>query len=306
MRVLSLLLACGLIPLTASAHLPEPMVYPVFQFPAELVPEMDGDLSDWASVPSEYSFDFTYHEELTAGLGSNHDIADLHIKRVAVGWCDALNRLYFMAEVHDDVHRFHKVDPDFLDSYESRLHGARVHGADMWEIVIDADHAGDNVIGFDDSDEVEMRHRSAYTQNYHLYIPPVNGYYWQWLWGKATWIRAPEYSGVGCSYAGDNLSSGTVAYECYLTPFDDLHPDGPEHSTVHDLAENAVIGMSWAFLDADDNDTQTDAFWAFSSHVRMYGYGEYLVDFQLMPVDPEAIPSAVDARSWGEVKRDPH
>ena len=182
MYAICLLLAGCLVFLPAGAHLPEPALYPVFQFPDQYIPQMDGDLSDWDIVPPGYFADFTSHEELGRGIGTAHDTTDLHIKRVAVGWNDTRNRLYFMAEVYDDVHRFHKENPEFLDSYESRLRGAGVHGADIWEIVIDADHAGDDVINFDQNNPaVEMRHRSAYTQNYHLYIPPVNGYYWHWL-----------------------------------------------------------------------------------------------------------------------------
>ena len=299
MRVILFLFLSCLVPLSAAAHVFDARVFNAFQFPDDRIPLLDGDLSDWEIVPPEYFVDYTYHKVAILDPSPAHDLTDLHIKRIAVGWNDAANRLYFMAEVYDDVHRFYKEDPDSLDTYFSRLKGAYVHGCDIWEIVIDADHAGDQVVGFDrENPQVEMRHRSAYTQNYHLYIPPINGYYWHWLWGKATWTAAPEYSALGWHYEGKHLSAGTVAYECYLTPFDDLHPDGPDSSALHDLRENAIIGLSWAFLDADSSDTKFDAFWSFSKQVEVYNGAENLADFRLMPVGRKAdLPTIPEAEA---------
>lgn len=283
--LLALLIALGSA-VPALAHFPEGLTYKVFQFPDDRVPKMDGKAEDWAVVPPAYFLGQTDHEEVFRGLRDDYDPGDLDIKKVVVGWNERLNRLYFMAEVYDDVHRFYKEKPDSLNTLYSRIAGAYVHGDDIWEIVIDADHAGDQVVNFSKDDmEVEMRRRSAFTQNYHLYMPPLNGYYWHWLWGKAIWSESAAYSGVGWQYAGQNLSGGTCSYECYLTPFDDLNPAGPDSSKVHDLKENAVIGLSWAFLDADSSDTEFDAFWSLSKKMEMYCMGQYLVDFQLMPVE---------------------
>lgn len=269
----------------AQAHFPTGQVFKVFQFADSQVPQMDGDLEDWSAVPDEYFFDYAAHEEKHRD-GADHDLDDLHIKRVAVGWNDALNRLYFMAEVHDDVWRFAAAATDSLDTPHSRMTGAHVHGADIWEIVVDADHAGDKVIGFDrDNPAVELRHRSAYTQNYHFYMPPLNGHYWHWLWGKALWTKREEFSDVGWRYDGGHLSSGTATYEFYITPFDDLHPAGPDSSRVHDLKEDAVIGLSWAFIDADTSAVTYDAFWAQSKQQKMYCSGEFISDFRLMPLE---------------------
>jgi hypothetical protein len=280
------LLICLALALPVGAHFPEGTVYQIFQFPDGHTPRMDGSAEDWAMVPPQYALGQHHHEEVFRGLGNDYDAADLEIKKVLVGWNDRLNRLYFMAEVYDDVHRFHKKKVDSLNTLYSRTAGAYVHGDDIWEIVIDADHAGEQVVNFSKEDmEVEMRQRSAFTQNYHLYMPPLNGYYWHWLWGKAIWIESAAYSGVGWQYDGEELSSGTVFYECYLTPFDDLHPAGPDSSKVHDLRENAIIGLSWAFLDADSSDTEFDAFWSLSKKMEMYCMGQYLVDFRLMPVE---------------------
>ena len=171
--VIALLLICGIS--TARAHVSEGVIFAVYQFADAEVPVMYGDLSDWDLVPEQYFIDMYDLEEVHAKLFAAHDTTDLHIRRVAVGWNDTHNRLYFMAEVYDDVVRFEKQNTDSLDTWYSRLHGTHVHGADIWEIVIDADHGGELVVNHteDGNEEVEMRKRSAYTQNYHLYMPLI-------------------------------------------------------------------------------------------------------------------------------------
>ena len=165
---------------SAAAHAPEGTVYKVYQFTDDRVPQMDGDARDWDQVPIEYFFDFRYHTEVKEGKGLEHNTADLHIKRVAVGWNERLNRLYFMAEVSDNIHLFEKPADhiDSLDTYNSRRTGDFVHGSDIFEIVIDADHGGERVVNLSGNEEEEMRLRSAFAQNYHLYMPPLNGSYW--------------------------------------------------------------------------------------------------------------------------------
>ena len=75
---------------------------------------------------------------------------------MAVGWNERLNRLYFMAEVSDNIHLFEKPADhiDSLDTYNSRRTGAFVHGSDIFEIVIDADHGGERVATEQSTDEV--------------------------------------------------------------------------------------------------------------------------------------------------------
>ena len=279
------------------AHFPEDTVYPIFQFPEDKIPKMDGDFSDWDIFPQNYVIDNTPHAEVHRD-SADHNKSDLNIYKIAVGWSDKTNRLYFFAEVYDDVWRFKHPNTDSLDTQHSRLTGAHVHGSDIWEIVVDADHAGDKVINFSEETDAELRFRSAYTQNYHLYIPPLNGHYWHWLWGKSLWTKNEEFSGMGWSgnkerqfknlWTGGKIShldAGRIKYECYLTPFDDLHPNGITESITHDLKENAIIGLSWGFIDADMLDDTYDAFWSFNKQGKIYCDGKFLADFRLMPID---------------------
>ena len=54
---------------------------------------------------------------------------------------------------------------------------------------------------------------------------------------------------------------------------------------MHKLVEGKTIGLSWAFLDADTSAVTYDAFWTFSQQDKIYCSGEYLSDFELMPID---------------------
>ena len=104
--------------ISTGAHASEGTVYKIYQFADDRVPQMDGDPVDWDQVPTEYFFDFRHHTEVKEGKGVEHNTADLHIKRVAVGWNERLNRLYFMAEVSDNIHLFEKT-ADHIDSLDS-------------------------------------------------------------------------------------------------------------------------------------------------------------------------------------------
>jgi len=285
---LVILLVGLFIALPAFAHELDGVVYKIYQFSDSNVPAMDGDLKDWDHVPAEYFLDDRHHRQANQEMSDRYDPADLNIKRVGVGWNDRLNRLYFMVEIYDNVHLFRKTPEDIkkLENYQGGLAGDYVHGSDIFEVVIDADHGGERVTPLEEDDPEDRRLRSAYTQNYHLYIPPVNGSYWLWMWGAAKWPVDPNYSDVGWRYEGEHGSGGTVTYECCLTPFDDLHPDGPELSKVHDLTEGAIIGLSWAFLDADTSSRDQVRFWSLTGSNQMAIRGDALVDFKLMPTIP--------------------
>ena len=56
---------------------------------------------------------------------------------------------------------------------------------------------------------------------------------------------------------------------------------------LYDLMEDAVIGLSWSFLDADDKDNDYDAFWSFNRQGQICCDGAFLADFKLMPIEDE-------------------
>src|SRR4051812_19500004 len=75
--------------------------YKIFQFPADKIPRIDGDPSDWSIVPEIYSIGMDQLKETKKGRGLNYEKKDLDVK-VKVGWVKVLNRLYFLYEAYDD------------------------------------------------------------------------------------------------------------------------------------------------------------------------------------------------------------
>ena len=155
-----------------------------------------------------------------------------------------------MAEVYDDVVRFHKENPDSLDLPLSRLTGSNVHGADIFEIVIDADHGAERVVGFSENDERELRYRSAFTQNYHLYMPPLNGYTGTGTGASPCGRRTRPGPRSAWSFPGSTAPPAPSPTSATSPRSTTCTRDGPEQSVLHDLQEDAVIGLAWSFIDA--------------------------------------------------------
>ena len=96
--------------------------FKIFQFPRNMIPRIDGDMSDWDIVGEDY----VYGTELlhnTSRQEVKYDPNDLDI-RVRIGWVKDLNRLYFLYEAWDDIWDF--------EGNES----------DIFEVVVDADLSG--------------------------------------------------------------------------------------------------------------------------------------------------------------------
>ena len=70
---------------------PPAQIFKVFQFPADKIPRIDGDDSDWAIVPQSYSIglDQMHDDEHKHDKPDPKDL-DIHVK---VGWVKGLNRL---------------------------------------------------------------------------------------------------------------------------------------------------------------------------------------------------------------------
>src|ERR1700732_5164544 len=53
--------------------------YKIFQFPADKIPRIDGDPSDWSIVPESYSIGMDQLKETANGRGFNYDKKDLDV-----------------------------------------------------------------------------------------------------------------------------------------------------------------------------------------------------------------------------------
>ena len=60
--------------------------------------------------------------------------------------------------------------------------------------------------------------------------------------------------------------------------------EGPERAVVSKLVENALIGLSWAVLDYDENNSSYEGFWNLSHKTRMDSDASNLCAFRLMPL----------------------
>jgi PKD repeat protein len=94
--------------------------------------------------------------------------------------------------------------------------------------------------------------------------------------------------------------------EFWITPFNYAHPDGPQVSALAELAPGDTIGMGYAILDWDKDESEGAHFWALADTVLMYCNADFLADFVLAPLEQrlERLP-LVDFRSRAPQVDDP-
>ena len=266
--LLPALLLCG----TASEGLQRTDTeFRIFQFPADMIPRIDGSIDDWEMVPEEYVYGTDQLKDTVMGKGTNHDPEDLDV-RVRVGWVEGLNRLYFLYEAYDD----------FWNMYYAR--------GDLFEIAVDADRSGGpNIVNsqIEDPWESHFMFKGVHAQNYHIFTPPGEGRDWVFVWGCQPWIGKLPYSNHAYSYDFKEGESGNLVLECWITPFDYAPYDGPERASVSKLVENSLIALSWSILDYDEDHTEYEGFWNLSHETRMDNNASNLCAFRLMPLEPE-------------------
>ena len=250
---------CAVLGLSAglpfAAALEKPGVtYPVFQFPADKIPRIDGDASDWAMVPESY----------VIGTDQLHDDSKKHPApdprtlevRVRVGWVKGLNRLYFLYEAFDDYWDF--AQPGLHnDTFELVVDGDASGGPlidksrhDFWT----ADHVGRAAATPDDRISEAEAHwaiQGVHAQNYHIFTPALNKD-WAMVWGPPTWIKELPWANAATSHHFKPGEPGRLTLEFWITPFDYAGPEGPARAVESVLRENKIIGLAWAVIDYDD------------------------------------------------------
>ncbi len=267
-------------------------VFKIFQFPADKIPRIDGDASDWALVPESY----VIGSDQLADDSSRHlkyDARNLDV-RVRVAWVKGLNRLYFLYEATDDYWDFSRTD----------LHN------DTFEIVVDGDASGGPLIDRQHPNKDTLPPADTYfpfhgvhAQNYHIFTPHV-GKDWCLAWGSQPWIKELPWANAAQNFSFKPGESGRYTLEFWITPFDYAGPEGPARAVESVLRENKLIGLGWAVIDYDDVNAKGSAgFWNLSSKHTMYGNASELRAFRLMPLEPALAPK-LDAR-WSFQVIDP-
>lgn len=249
--------------------------FQVFQFPANQIPRIDGDFSDWEMVPDSYAVTIDdMWDDSRKHAGVNKETLDITVK---VGWVKGLNRLYFYYEAYDD----------YWDFSHMGLQN------DTYEIVVDGDlSGGPHIERFRHNPEVVDKMESYFTfqnvhaQNYHIFTPPAEGKDWTMVWGNQQWLKELPYANYAYDYSFKPGESGKLRFEFYITPFDFCSPEGPAKSVESPLYEGKKIGLCWAVIDYDDtNSPKNNGFWNLSKHHTMYGQASEQRTFTLMPLE---------------------
>jgi hypothetical protein len=272
---------------TMSMGLERPGVeFPIFQFPANQIPRIDGDSMDWSIVPDAYTIGNKQLRETVIGIGDQHDTKNLDVQ-VKVGWVKGLNQVYFLYEAYDD----------YWDFAQPGLHN------DIFELVIDGDLSGGPFIRqmypntkLRDKLDTHFLFHGIHAQNYHIFTPAL-GKDWSMVWGCQPWVKDLPYANAATRYDFKHGKSGKLTLEFYVTPFD-YAPRNPARAIASKLKENARIGISWAVLDYDDeNSARYAGFWNLSHKTTMYGDASDLVAFRLMPIESH-LRKPIEA-DWG-------
>ena len=258
----------------APAPTPPGAVLKVFQFPADRIPRIDGDDSDWKMVPESYAIglDQMHDDEKKHAAPDAKDL-EVHVK---VGWVKGLNRLYFLYEAYDNYWDF--ADPG--------LHN------DTFEVVVDGDRSGGPLIPRFRVNPEEMSEGDAHfsmhgvqAQNYHIFTPS-EGKDWAMAWGCQPWDKELPWANHAQKYDFRPGQSGHYVLEFYITPFDYAGCEGPQRAVESLLTENKIIGLSFAVIDYDGNE-KNNGFWNLGREHQMFGNSSLLREFQLMPLEPE-------------------
>jgi hypothetical protein len=150
------------------------VTFQVFQFPADMIPRIDGDPADWAMVPDAYAIGT---DQLVDDNGkyAKPDPNNLDV-RVRVGWVKGMNRLYFLYEAFDDYWDFARPDLH-NDTFEVVVDGDASGGPlidkghrELWT----AEHVGEARAQADDRIsvwEVNRAIHGVHAQNYHIFTP---------------------------------------------------------------------------------------------------------------------------------------
>ncbi len=289
-----ILCASLVVAVSASAHNPPGELFFAAQFPDNLVPQMDGDLSDWDIVPIDGPYwignDRLYSpvaDIQPVGRGEI-DASDINIRNI-IGWNDNLNKLYFATSVFDNVHNLDREDPSAFWS------------DDAWEVEVNPDHTP--------TEEHNQAEQPANNFSYKWAVPPVEGAYQFFRPNQAIpwFVDGSDWIDFGWGFDGDQFGESTYYYELAITPILSMpRGDDVDESSVvvHDLEEEEVIHLSVTVGDFDEPCTECSlesyqGFWTMSPESCCTATN----DVVMAQVEPSiAALTAVEDVSWGQIK----
>lgn len=303
MKITRLLLCLALAAPALALEKPD-HTYPVFQFPADKIPRVDGDDSDWAMVPESY---VVGQDQLRNDGKGKPAAGDRTLQvRVKVGWVKGLNRLYFLYEAEDDYWDF--AEPGLRnDTFEIIVDGDASGGPlidkshkEFWTPA----HVGEAAAAPDDrisDDDAHWAIHGVQAQNYHIFTPAVNKD-WALAWGAPTWTKELPWANAAQSFHFKSGESGKLTLEFWITPFDYAGPEGPQRAVESVLTENKIIGLAWIVIDYDGPGPR--GFWTLSPLRTSYGHASELCAFRLMPLEAALRPALAAQWTWKVVDMD--
>jgi len=276
-----------LIPVLSQAISRPDKQFRIFQFPQDQIPRIDGSFEDWELIPDSYGIGLDELSDTVRGRGTDLDPADFDLS-VKVAWVKDLNRLYFYYEAEDDFWDFNR--PGLQN--------------DIFELVVDADLSGGSFIKKESGNlnllpftDLHFKGHGAHAQNYHIFTPALDKS-WSMIWGNTPWIKEFPHALAAQDFDFQHGESGRFRMEFYITPFDHADQRGFAHSTVSNLVENELIGLSWCILEYDNEGESFESFMNLSHDTRMIKNSSYLCAFKLMPLEENLQPPLVAGWSF--------
>lgn len=226
--------------------------------------------------------------------------------RVFLAWHSATQRIYVGFEGIDDM----------LWPYSEGSNGEGfMAGNGSFGFSVDGDHSAGKYQFFtsDGYTEAESRRRfGAQAQGYNIRQDRPDGTFFG-IASWADWASRPPWGDAGYERYGEAPSR--IIKELWVTPWDDLNPDGPEASRRSDLFAGKIIGITMNVTDFDDSNGPDGFFYLvpirFSETVSdgsfgHQGFAENFADAELIPCtvsDCGSSPeTAVRTVSWGRIK----
>ena len=117
-----------------------------------------------------------------------------------------------------------------------------------------------------------------------------------WFSGAASgWVNAPPWAELGTFVWGESPSQFVI--EMAITPWDDLHGDGPESSRRSGLYPGKIIGFQLSVPDWDVAGTY-HAFHTLTGQAKTWQLAERFADARLVGGGG----TAVESNSWARIK----
>jgi len=271
----------------AGAHNPVGELFFAVQFPDNVAPSIDGDLSDWNIVPAspyvigaDKMFDPAQFQE--AGRGEL-DLSDFNPTQI-VGWNENMNKLYFACSIFDNIHNIDRENPAYH------------WNDDNWEVEVNPTHLA--------AEEQNLSDEPVNRIAYKWVVPPLEGVY-QSIEpiGDLTWLSdGTDYVSFGWSFEGEMFGESTYYYELSVSPIASLARENatPDNTEFFDLEQDEIIHISIFNGDIESGDDY-QGFWGTTPESSNIA----LNDFVLAEIDPavaDAASTAIEGVSWGQIK----